>query len=86
VQRLLRRCPRAIRSNSEFYRTFPGAVAGVTVGDAGSVNAAGVTVGAVSAAGGFGSEWQNMLTGRRRSALAVSVARTLFCSGVKCRT
>jgi hypothetical protein len=63
VQRLLRRCPRAIRSNSEFYRTFPGAVAGVTAGDSCTVAAAGVTVGAVSAAGEVGSEWQNMLTG-----------------------
>jgi hypothetical protein len=63
VQRQLHRCPPAILSTSEFYRTLRGGAAGVTVGVGCTVAAAGVTVGAVSAAGEVGSEWQNMLTG-----------------------
>ena len=74
MQRLLRRCPRAIRSNSEFYRTFPGAVAGVTVGDARIAAAAGATVGAASTAGEVGSEWQNMLTGADVLPQSISIA------------
>jgi hypothetical protein len=42
---------------------LPGAAAGVTVGDACIAAAVGVTVGAVSAAGDFRSERQNVLTG-----------------------